>query len=148
MLGTVLGQVGFVPSSSEGKAGRGGRGQAGSGTERGAAGPGGPRTAGERSWGQPGLQRRLPGGRRGPGGGSGRRRRAEEGGALRGYLWFALIPRGNLKLSHSWHSSRLRRGLTLGLRAGALAARASAPPPRAHLRCGAEPSRARLGHQV
>lgn len=44
--------------------------------------------------------------------GSGGRRRAEEGGALRGYLWFALIPRGNLKLSHSWHSSRLQRGLT------------------------------------
>lgn len=46
----------------------------------------------------------------GPGGGG--RRRAEESGALRGYLWFALIPRGNLKLSHSWHSSRLQRGLT------------------------------------
>jgi hypothetical protein len=65
--------------------------------------------------------------------GSGRRRRAEEGGALRGYLWFALIPWGNLKLSHSRHSSRLQRGQTLGLRAGARAARASAPPPSAHL---------------
>lgn len=86
-------------------------------------------------------QHRLPGGRRGPGGGSGRRRRAEEGGALRGYLWFALIPRGNLKLSHSWHSSRLRRGPTLGLRAGARTARASAPRPRTHLRRRAEPRR-------
>lgn len=50
-----------------------------------------------------------PGRKAGAGPGSGGRRRAEEGGALRGYLWFALIPRGNLKLSHSWHSSRLQR---------------------------------------
>lgn len=74
-----------------------------------------------------------PGRKAGAGTGSGRRRRAEEGGALRGYLWFALIPRGNLKLSHSWHSSRLQRGLTQGLRTGALAARTSAPPASAHL---------------
>lgn len=118
---------------------------------RGAWRPGGPGAAGEPSSGAgraPGPQHRLPGGRRGPGGGSGRRRRAEKGGALRGYLWFALIPRGNLKLSHSWHSSRLRRGPILGLRAGARATRASAPPPGAHLRRPAEPSRAEPGRVV
>lgn len=53
-------------------------------------------------------------------------------------MWFALIPRGNLKLSHSWHSSRLQRGLTQGLRSGALAVRTSAPPASAHHHCGTD----------
>ncbi|XP_034517865.1 translation initiation factor IF-2-like [Ailuropoda melanoleuca] len=120
---------------------------------RGAARPGGPRAARELSSGagwptRSAASREEGGGREEGAGGGGGRRRAEEGGALRGYLWFALIPRGNLKLSHSWHSSRLRRGPTLGLRAGARTARASAPQPSAHLRRRAEPSRAGPGRRV
>lgn len=96
--------------------------------------------------GRPRARRSAPPPWRKAGAGRSKREEAGEGGALGGYLWFSLIPRGNLKLSHSWHSSRLRRGPTLGLRAGP-----ELPERRRHRRVhtsAAELSRAGLGRRV
>ncbi|KAL4678264.1 hypothetical protein H8959_020938 [Pygathrix nigripes] len=98
------------------KAKRGGQGR----TQRGVEGAG---RGGTELGGRPGAQPAAPPPRRKAGAGRREREEAEGGGGRRA------------------ESSRLRRRPTLGLRAGARTARASAPRPRTHLRRRAEPDR-------